>query len=36
MRDWAIQAAQAVESILQERTSFMQRLQQIADLTQLG
>ena len=36
MKDWAIQAAQAVESILQERTNFMQRLQQIADLTQLG
>ena len=36
MKDWAIQAAQAVGSILQERTNFIQRLQQIADLTQLG
>jgi excisionase family DNA binding protein len=35
MKDWAGKAAQAVESILRERTSFMLRLQQIADLTQL-
>lgn len=33
---WAVKAAQAVESILGERTNFMQRLQKIADLTQVG
>ncbi len=32
---WPMTAAQAVQSILQERTRFMQRLQQIADLTQI-
>ncbi len=35
MKDWAIQTAQAIESILQERTNFMLRLQRIADLTQM-
>ncbi len=32
---WAAAAAQATESILQERAGFIQRLQQIADLTQV-
>jgi excisionase family DNA binding protein len=32
---WPRQAVNAVQSILQERTQFMQRLQQIANLTQL-
>lgn len=36
MEGWALKAAQAVESILGERTTFVQRLQQIADLTQVG
>lgn len=36
MEGWASKAAQAVESILGERTNFMQRLQKIADLTQVG
>ncbi|HWR64660.1 MAG TPA: PocR ligand-binding domain-containing protein [Bellilinea sp.] len=36
MEGWAYKAAQAVESILGERTNFMQRLQKIADLTQVG
>jgi excisionase family DNA binding protein len=33
---WALKAAQAVESILGERTNFLQRLQKIANLTQVG
>jgi excisionase family DNA binding protein len=36
MEGWAMKAAQAVESILSERTNFMQRLQKIANLTQIG
>jgi excisionase family DNA binding protein len=36
MEGWAVKAAQAVESILSERTAFMQRLQKIANLTQVG
>jgi len=36
MEGWALKAAHAVESILGERTQFMQRLQKIADLTQLA
>ena len=35
VEQWPVTAAQAVQSILQERTRFMQRLQQIADLTQI-
>jgi len=35
VEQWPVTAAQAVESILQERTHFLQRLQQIADLTQI-
>ena len=33
---WPVTAARAVMSILRERTNFMDRLQQIASLTQLG
>jgi len=36
LEDWAHKAAQAVESILRERNSFMVRLEQIANLTQLA
>jgi len=36
MEGWAFKAAQAIESILGERTNFVQRLQKIADLTQVG
>ncbi len=35
VEQWPLTAALAVESILQERTRFMQRLQQIANLTQI-
>ena len=35
VESWAIQAAQAVDSILLERTGYKLRLQQIADLTQM-
>ncbi len=35
VEQWPVTAALAVQSILQERTRFMQRLQQIANLTQL-
>ncbi len=35
VEQWPVTAALAVESILQERTRFMQRLQQIANLTQI-
>jgi excisionase family DNA binding protein len=33
--EWPISAARAIQSILQERTSFIDRLQQIANLTQI-
>jgi excisionase family DNA binding protein len=33
---WVIDAARAMESILQERAGFVQRMQQIADLTQIS
>ncbi|MFN7037231.1 MAG: hypothetical protein ACK4SN_12800, partial [Bellilinea sp.] len=33
---WPAIAARAVEGILRERTSFIERLQQIANLTQLS
>lgn len=33
--NWADQAAQAIDSILRERSGYKQRLQQIADLTQM-
>ena len=36
LHTWVTSAAAAMESILQERSGFMQRLQQIANLTQLG
>lgn len=35
MQNWAEQAAQSIDSILRERTGYKQRLQQIADLTQM-
>lgn len=35
VENWADQAAQAVSSILTERSGYKQRLQQIADLTQM-
>lgn len=36
LEGWIAAAAQATESILQERAGFMQRLQRIADLTQVS
>lgn len=36
LRQWAGTAAQAMESILKERAGFIQRLQQIAQLSQMG
>lgn len=36
MHSWVVDAARAMESILQERSGFIQRMQQIADLTQLS
>lgn len=36
VEQWPLTAAQAVQSILQERTRYIQRLQQIADLTQIS
>lgn len=35
VESWPVSAAHAVQSILQERSGFMQRLQQIANLTQI-
>lgn len=35
MQNWAEQAALSIDSILRERTGYKQRLQQIADLTQM-
>ncbi len=35
MQNWADKAAQSIDSILRERTGYKQRLQQIADLTQM-
>ncbi|MHB0924687.1 MAG: helix-turn-helix domain-containing protein [Bellilinea sp.] len=35
LKGWALKAAQAIDSILHERTGYKQRLQQIADLTQM-
>lgn len=36
LHSWVINASTAMESIMLERSGFMQRLQQIANLTQLG
>jgi excisionase family DNA binding protein len=36
LHTWVTSAATAMESIMQERSGFMQRLQQIANLTQMG
>ena len=36
MHAWVMDAAKAMESILQERTGFIVRMQRIADLTQIG
>lgn len=36
MHSWVKDASKAMESILQERSGFIVRMQQIADLTQLG
>jgi hypothetical protein len=36
VENWPSAAAQAVQSILQERSGFIQRLQKIADLTQIS
>jgi len=36
LHTWVMDAARAMESILQERTGFIVRMQRIADLTQLG
>ena len=36
MHSWVKDASRAMESILQERTGFIVRMQQIADLTQIG
>jgi excisionase family DNA binding protein len=36
VESWSQSAARAVESILHERTSFIERLKQIADLTQIS